>query len=105
MGSIERDMFRYIDALVEQSFKEAAEILQEHIKRCDENTSLILQGFIDAAKTLEAFEKENFDELELLWNSYENSKKYLTPKSRYYSIFLEMSLVVEDIKDNMENFL
>ena len=102
---IEKYMFRYIDAINVHQFKEAREVLQDLLNLCDEETSLAIKGFIDAADTLNALKYGDFDIVEKLWDSYEESKKYITPKSRYYSIFLEMSLIVEDIKEDIERII
>jgi len=103
--SIEKYMFRYIDAVNEQSFKEAATILKEILNMCDDESALIIEGFIDAASTLEALKYGDFDKVEELWNSYESKKEFINPKNRYYSIYLEMSLIVEDLKENIEKFI
>lgn len=103
--SIEKDMFRYIDAVNEHSFNEAKEVLESVLDICNEEDAIIIKGFIDAAKTLQALKYGDFDIVEELWTSYEETKSFITPKNRYYSIYLEMSLVVEDLKESIEKFI
>ncbi|WP_281951668.1 hypothetical protein [Nitrosophilus kaiyonis] len=102
---IEKYMFKYIDAINEENFKEAVEILQDSLNFCNDESSFVIKGFIDAAKTLDALKYGDFDIVEDLWLSYEKSKSKITPKNRYYSIFLEMSLIVEDIKEYYERII
>jgi len=105
MENLEKYMFRYIDAVTKNCFKDASEILNDLLEKCDEETNIILKGFIDAANTLEALKIGEFDMVEDLWNSYEKSKKYISPKNRYYSIYLEISLIVEDLKETIEKII
>ena len=102
---IEKYMFKYLDAINEQNFKEAVEILNECLNFCDDESSFAIKGFIDAAKTLDALKYGDFDIVESLWLSYEESKNKITQKNRYYSIFLEMSLTVEDLKEYYERII
>ncbi len=105
MGGIEQGMFGFLEAIGENRFGEAAEILKEAQQICDQESFRVLEGFMFAAMTLEAMQKEEFHKVEKFWLRYEESKRFLNSKNRYYSIFLEISLVIEDIKEEMDNII
>ena len=102
---VENYLFRYIEAINEEKFREGVEILKSSLSFCDNESSFIIEGFIDAAKTLNALKYGDFDIVERLWLSYEESKSKILPKNRYYTIFLEMSFAVEDKKEYYERIV
>ena len=102
---IEEYFFEYIDVIHEKEFESAAEVIEFVKNYLSAEHKEILDGYKKAALCLNALKMGEFDDVEELWEEYEKLKEKLFPSLKYYSIFLEMSLTVEDMKDSIEKFI
>ena len=105
MAALERYMFYYMDTIMEKNFKEAIEIAQELIEACENETTPVIEGFLSAAESLQALKYGDFDRVEELWNAYEESKKFLAPPNKHYAVLLEISLILENTKEDLERMV
>jgi hypothetical protein len=105
MAVVERYMFYYMDRILEKKFDEAIEIAQNIITHCENEESELIKGFLAAAKSLEALKVGEFDEVEELWNHFENSQKFLLPQNRHYALMLEMKLILQNMKEEIERII
>ncbi|BCD63039.1 MULTISPECIES: hypothetical protein [Nitratiruptor] len=105
MAHLERYMFYYMDTINEKNFKEAIELAQSIIEECEDESTPIIEGFLSAAKSLQALKMGEFDDVEELWNSYEEAKRFLTPSNRHYAILLETCMILENTKEEIERII
>ena len=105
MAQLERYMFYYIDTILEKNFKESIEVAQQMLDLCEDESAPVIEGLLNAANSLEALKIGDFDKVEALWNSYEESKKFLMPQNRHYAILLETTLIVENTKEEIERII
>ena len=105
MAQLERYMFYYIDTILEKNFKESIEVAQQMLELCEDESTPVIEGLLSAASSLEAIKIGEFDKVEELWNSYEESKKFLMPQNRHYAILLETTLIVENTKEEIERIV
>ncbi|NPA03830.1 MAG: hypothetical protein GXO61_03120 [Epsilonproteobacteria bacterium] len=105
MAQVERYMFYYLDTIIEKRFKEAIEIAQDLLSRCEEESLPVIEGFLNAARSLEALKCGEFDQVEELWNRYELSKQFLLPPNRHYGLLMEIALILENTKEEIERII
>ncbi len=105
MAALERYMFYYMDTITEKNFKEAIELASQMIELCEDESTPIAEGFLAAAKSLEALKVGNFDVVEELWNAYEESKKFLLPQNKHFAILAEINLILENTKEEIERII
>ncbi len=105
MAQLERYMFYYMDTIVERNFKEAQELASQMLELCEDESAPVVEGFLSAANCLQALKMGDFDRVEELWNAYEESKKFLEPSNRHYALLLEISLVLENTKEEIERII
>ncbi len=105
MAQLERYMFYYIDTILEKNFKESIEVAQQMLELCEDESAPVIEGLLSAASSLEAIKIGEFDKVEELWSSYEDSKKFLMPQNRHYAILLETTLIVENTKEEIERIV
>ncbi len=95
-------MFYYMDTIVERNFAEAISLAQSMIELCEDENTPVVEGFLSAARSLEAIKMGDFDHVEELWNAFEDSQKFLMPQNRHYALMLEIKLILENIKEEIE---
>ncbi|MRI57910.1 MAG: hypothetical protein C6H99_00205 [Epsilonproteobacteria bacterium] len=105
MAALERFMFYYMDTIIERNFKEAIEVAQNMLEECENETTPVIEGFLSAAQSLQALKYGEFDRVEELWNAYEASKKFLAPPNKHYAVLLEISLILENTKEDLERIV
>ncbi len=105
MAALERYMFYYLDTISEKNFKEAIELAQNMVELCEDESTPLLEGYLAAAKSLEALKMGDFDVVEELWNAYEESKKFLFPQNRHFAILMEINLILENTKEEIERIV
>ena len=105
MAALERYMFYYMDTIVEKNFKEAIEVAQQMVELVEDESAPMVEGYLSAAKCLEALKMGDFDVVEELWNSYEESKKFLAPQNRHFAILAEINLILENTKEEIERII
>ncbi|BCD68834.1 hypothetical protein [Nitratiruptor sp. YY09-18] len=105
MAQLERFMFYYIDTINEKNFKEAIDLAKQMLEICEDESAPVIEGLLSAAMSLENMKIGEFDEVEELWNSYEEAKKFLMPQNRHYAILLETTLILENTKEEIERII
>ena len=105
MAQLERYMFYYMDTIIERNFKEAIEVAQNMLEACESESTPVIEGFLSAAECLNALYYGDFDRVEELWKSYEESKKFLSPPNKHYAVLLEISLILENTKEELERIV
>ncbi len=105
MAQLEKFMFYYMDTILEKNFKESIEIANQMLELCEDESAPVIEGFLQAANSLQALKMGEFDEVEELWNAYEESKKFLAPQNRHYALLLEISLILENTKEDIERIV
>ncbi len=105
MAQIERFMFYYIDTINERKFGEAMDLAKQMLELCEDESAPVIEGFISAANSLECLKTGEFDRVEELWNIFEQSKKFLMPQNRHYSILLETTFILENTKEEIERMI
>ncbi len=105
MAQIERFMFYYIDTVTEKRFGEAMDLAKQMLEVCEDESAPVIEGLISAANSLECLKMGEFDRVEELWNAFEESKKFLMPQNRHYALLLETTLVLENIKEEIEKIV
>lgn len=105
MAQLEKFMFYYMDTILEKNFKESIEIANQMLELCEDESAPVIEGFLSAANSLQALKTGEFDAVEELWNAYEESKKFLAPQNRHYALLLEISLILENTKEDIERIV
>ncbi|BAF70852.1 hypothetical protein [Nitratiruptor sp. SB155-2] len=105
MAQLEKYMFYYMDTISERQFNEAIELARQMLEICEDESAPVIEGLLSAATCLEALKMGDFDNVEALWNSYEESKKFLMPQNRHYALLLETTLILENTKEEIERII
>ena len=105
MAQLEKYMFYYMDTIVDKNFKEAIEVANQMLELCEDESAPVIEGFLSAANSLQALKMGEFDEVEEAWNAYEESKKFLAPQNRHYALLLEITLILENTKEEIERIV
>ncbi len=105
MAQIERYMFYYIDTINEKKFGEAMDLAKQMLELCEDESAPVIEGLVSAANSLECLKTGNFDRVEELWNAFEESRKFLMPQNRHYAILLETTLILENVKEEIEKIV
>ncbi|MRJ02278.1 MAG: hypothetical protein GXO19_04715 [Epsilonproteobacteria bacterium] len=105
MADLERYMFHYMDTIIERNFKEAIDLAQQMILISEEETLPIMEGYLAAARSLEALKMGDFDIVEKLWDQFEGSKGFLLPRNRHFAILAEINIILENTKEEIERII
>ena len=105
MAQLEKYMFYYMDTINEKRFNEAIELAQQMLELCEDESAPVIEGLLSAATCLESLKMGDFDKVEEQWNAFEESKKFLMPQNRHYSLLLETTFILENIKEEIERII
>jgi len=105
MAQLERYMFYYMDTIAQKDFKESVDLARQMLELCEDESAPVIEGFLQAANSLYALYMGDFDKVEEQWQAYEESKRFLSPQNRHYALLLEITLILENTKEEIERIV
>jgi len=100
---MEKTLQEFIQALNEERFKDAHEVMEhqwKEYKKTNHPITKLLKGYINGATAFELIKRGNIDGAKRLWSVYEKYLPLMNSNIKEYELFKQANDILQNLKES-----